>query len=113
MGPGYFPSVLGGLMVLFGIYVLAKGLRKHEPIVGNWSLRAMIILPLSLVLFGYLMDHAGFVPALMVLIMGSATAGPEFKFVEVLIFSILLTAASVAVFVYGLGLPYPLLVDFY
>ena len=50
------------------------------------------MLPLSLVLFGVLMDHAGFVPALLVLIFGSATAGSEFKFVEVLLFSVVLTA---------------------
>ena len=40
MGPGYFPSVLGGIMVLMGIYVLVLGLRKeHEKIEGNWSIR--------------------------------------------------------------------------
>ena len=52
----------------------------------------MIILPLSLVLFGVLIDRAGFVPAMMVLIFGSATASTEFKFVEVLLFSVFLTA---------------------
>ena len=28
MGPGYFPSVLGSILVLFGIYVMIVGLRK-------------------------------------------------------------------------------------
>ena len=59
------------------------GLRSNEKIEGGWSLRALIVLPLSLVLFGLLMEHAGFVPALMVLIVGSAAAGSEFKLVEV------------------------------
>ena len=72
MGPGYFPSVLGGMLVLFGLYLVASGLRSNEKIEGNWSLRALIMLPLSLVLFGLLMEYAGFVPALMVLIFGSA-----------------------------------------
>jgi hypothetical protein len=112
MGPGYFPSILGGLLTLAGLYLVIKGLRNGEKVPGTWSLRAMVVLPLSLVLFGLLMEHAGFVPALAVLIFGSAAAGTEFKFVEVALLTVLLTAASVVVFVWGLGLPYPLLAGF-
>src|SRR3977135_3442076 len=54
MGPGYFPKVLGGTLVLFGIYILAVGLRSGEKLAGSWSLRGLVILPLALVLFGLL-----------------------------------------------------------
>src|SRR6185503_12335628 len=87
MGPGYFPSVLGGALVLFGLYLVVAGLRRNDKIDGNWSFRALIVLPLSLVLFGLLMEHAGFIPALMVLIVGSALASTEFNLVEVLLLS--------------------------
>ena len=109
MGPGFFPIGLGALLILAGLYTLASGLHSGEAIEGSWSPRALVILPLSLVLFGVLMEHGGFVPAMLVLIFASATASTEFKFVEVLLFSVALTAASVAVFVWGLGLPYPLI----
>ena len=109
MGPGYFPMLLGGLLILFGLGILASGLRRPEKIVGSWSPRALVILPLSLVLFGVLMERGGFIPAMIVLIFGSATASTEFKFVEVLLFSLGLTALCVAVFVWALGLPYPLI----
>jgi hypothetical protein len=112
MGPGYFPMVLGGLLILFGLATLATGLRDSEKIAGSWSLRALIILPISLVLFGELMEHAGFIPAMLVLIFGSATASTEFRWFEVLLFSIGLTAIAVAVFVFALGLPYPLFIGF-
>ena len=108
MGPGYFPSVLGGLLVLFGIYLLASGLRSNEKIEGGWSLRALVVLPLSLVMFGLLMEYTGFVPALMVLIVGSAAAGSEFKLIEALLLAVGLTVFAVGLFIYGLGLPYPL-----
>ena len=85
-----------------------QGLRSNEKIEGNWSLRALVVLPLSLVLFGLLMEYAGFVPALMVLIVGSAAAGSEFKLIEVLLLAAGLTAFAVALFICGLGLPYPL-----
>jgi len=111
MGPGYFPSVLGGGLVLFGLYLVVVGLKRNEKMEAgdSWSLRALIVLPLSLVLFGLLMEHAGFIPALLVLIFGSAAASTEFKLVEVLLLAVGLTAFSVALFIYGLGLPYPLL----
>jgi hypothetical protein len=109
MGPGYFPSVLGGGLVLFGLYLVATGLKRNEKIEGGWALRALIVLPLSLVLFGILMERAGFIPALLVLIVGSAAAGTEFRLGEVLLLAVGLTAFSVALFIYGLGLPYPLL----
>jgi hypothetical protein len=110
MGPGYFPSVLGGILILFGLYLVASGLRSNEKIVGGWSLRALIVLPLALILFGVLMDYAGFVPALMVLIVGSALAGNEFRLFEVLALAIGLTAFAVALFVWGLNMPYPLFI---
>lgn len=109
MGPGYFPRVLGGILVLFGLYVMVRGLRINEKIESNWSVRALIVLPLSMVLFGFLMNFLGFIPALVALVFGSAAAGREFKFVEILLLTVLLTALSVALFVWGLGLPYPLI----
>jgi Tripartite tricarboxylate transporter TctB family len=112
MGPGYFPSMLGGILLLFGLYVMAIGLRTGEKITVHCSLRALILLPLSLVAFGILMTHAGFIPALAVLVFGSASAGREFKLVEVLLLTVILTGLSVAVFIWGLGLPYPLIKGF-
>jgi hypothetical protein len=110
MGPGYFPTMLGGILVLFGIYVMVMGLRTGEKITVRCSLRALVVLPLSVVAFGLLMNHAGFLPALAVLVFGSASAGREFKFVEVLLLTVVLTGLSVAIFIWGLGLPYPLIV---
>ncbi len=112
MGPGYFPSMLGGVLILFGIAIMVKGLRKSEKIRGNWSVRALIVLPLSLAVFGILMEKAGFLPAMVALVFGSAAAGREFKWVEVLLCTIVLTVISVALFIWGLGLPYALMKGF-
>jgi hypothetical protein len=112
MGPGYFPVILSGILILFGIYVTARGLRNNEKIKGNWSVRALIVLPLSIVAFGVLMNLAGFIPALVALVFLSAAAGREFKLLEVLLVTVLLTLLSVAVFIWGLGLPYPLIKGF-
>jgi hypothetical protein len=112
MGPGFFPTMLAGILVVFGICIAAVGLLRVEKIKGVVSLRALTLLPLSLVLFGILMEWAGFVPALAALVFVSAASGREFKFIEVLVLTAILTVASVALFIWGLGLPYPLIKGF-
>jgi hypothetical protein len=112
MGPGYFPSLLGGILALFGIYVIVIGLRKGEKITVQCSTRALAVLPLSLVAFGVLMTYAGFIAAMAVLIFGSASAGRDFKFIEILLLTVILTSLSVVIFIWGLGLPYPLIKEF-
>ncbi len=110
MGPGYFPTILGGALVMFGVYFIIQGLRAGaEKLEGTLSLRALIILPLSLVLFGLLIDRAGFIPAMLALIIGSSTASSQFKLLEVLIFAVFMTAMCVIVFIWALGLPYELI----
>jgi hypothetical protein len=108
MGPGYFPTVLGGILVAFGIWTLAIGLKRQEPIKRTWSLRALIVLPLTSVVFGALMEYAGFVPAILVLSVMSAAASPQFRFMEQAMLAIGLAVLSVGLFIYGIGLPYPL-----
>jgi hypothetical protein len=112
MGPGYFPIVLSAMLILFGIYCLIQGLLKPEKLPGNWSVRALLILPVATVVFGILMEHGGFIPALIALVFISAFASNEFKFTEVLMLAIGLTIGSWALFIWGLGLPYPLITGY-
>jgi hypothetical protein len=110
MGAGFFPVVLGVVLVLFGLYFAVRGLHDSAKIEGNWSIRALVVLPLAFVAFGVLMERAGFVPAMLALTLGSAAAGREFRLGEVIALSVLLTALCVALFIFALGLPYPLIV---
>jgi hypothetical protein len=109
MGPGYFPTVLGGMMIVFGIAVMAMGMKNNEKMKGTWSFRALIVLPLATIAFGYMMEEVGFIPAMLVLIPFAAASGNEFKLVEIVLLTIGLTVLCTAMFIYGLGLPYPLI----
>jgi uncharacterized membrane protein len=112
MGPGYFPMVLSGILIVFGAFIMLRGLRKEEKIQGSWSLRALVVLPLSVVVFGILMNLAGFIPALTALVFLSAASSREFKFKEVMLLTLFLSVLSAAMFIWGLGLPYPLINKF-
>jgi hypothetical protein len=110
MGSGYFPTILSGILIAFGVALLFRALKTTESIEPGWSFRALVILPIAFIAFGYLLDRAGLIPALLVLVIGSALAGSEFRLVEVIGLAVLLTVLSIAIFIYGLGLPYPMLV---
>jgi len=112
MGPGFFPTVLGVILILFGLTIMLKGLIKEEKILSNLSLRALGLLPISLVFFGILIERAGLIPALVALIFCSASASKEFRFWEVCLLTIVLTVLSVSLFIWGLGLPFPLVKGF-
>ena len=112
MGPGYFPRVLAGILMAFGVVTLLKGLRTGEKVQGSWGWVQLGFILLSLVVFGFVMDRFGLVPALVLMFFISARAGHEFKIKEVVILTIFMTIFAIAVFVKGLGLPYPLVSGF-
>jgi hypothetical protein len=67
------------------------------------------VLTATIALYAFLMDAGlGFVPSLMVLVIGCALAHKDVRWRETLLLSVFLTAAAVAIFSYGLGLPYAL-----
>lgn len=113
MGPGYFPTALGAILLLFGVYVLARGLRTGEKVKGEWGWKPLVLIAASIVLFGFLLDRVGMIPATVVTLVVAAAAGREFRWKEVLLLALVMTAFSVAVFLYGLKLPYPLLGGYY
>ena len=108
MGPGYFPRVLAGILMAFGAFVLIRGLLSFERVKGRWGWKPLGFIIASLVAFGWIMEKFGLVPALVVMFILSALGGHEFKWKEVAILTVVMSAFAVGVFVYGLGLPYPL-----
>ena len=108
MGPGYFPRVLAVILMLFGAYVLIRGLRLQERVQGPWGFKPLAFLVASLWGFGWTMDVGGLIPALVVMFFVSAAAGSQFNWKEVTILTVFMSIFAVLVFVEGLGLPYPL-----
>lgn len=106
MGPGYFPTVLGGVTAALGLAILARGLFSagREP-VGGFARRPLILVLGAVVLFALGIDSLGLAVAVLALIAVCSLSGPEFRLLEVAALSLGLAAMAVGVFVYGLGLP--------
>jgi hypothetical protein len=109
MGPGYFPTALGIILFLFGVYVLGRGVRSRVQVRGEWGWRPLALITLSIVVFGLLLERLGVLPTAVLMFFVAAAAGREFRFMEVLILAVVMTAFSILVFIWGLKLPYPLL----
>ena len=109
MGPGYFPTALGIILFLFGVYVLGRGVRSRVQVRGEWGWRPLALITLAIVVFAFLLERLGLIPAALAMFFVAAAAGREFRFVEVLILAVVMTTFSMLVFIWGLKLPYPLL----
>lgn len=107
MGPGYVPAVLGGLLALVGLVILVRSVARSGASIGRLALRSLGLIVLSLVLFGYLLKPLGLVLAIAVLVFVGALGGWEFRWREVTLLAGALVVFSVAAFVWGLGLPFP------
>src|SRR5438105_800234 len=76
MGPGYFPRILGILLILLGAALTLRALRlKGEP-VPRWKWRPTLVVLGSVVAFGLIVTHVGLVLSTIVLIVLSSAASP-------------------------------------
>lgn len=108
MGPGYFPRLLGILLIVLGAALSLTALRGQGPPLPGWKWRPVSIVLLSVVAFGLVLTHAGLVLSTIGLIVVASTASREFRFRESLLSGALLAALSVGVFVIGLKLQLPI-----
>jgi putative tricarboxylic transport membrane protein len=109
MGPGYFPTALGVILCLFGVYLMMRGIRTGGKMERGWAWRPLAFITLAIVLFGFLLDRVGMIPALVAMFFAAAAAGREFRFREVLLLTVVMGVFAAAIFLYGLKLPYQLL----
>jgi Tripartite tricarboxylate transporter TctB family len=107
MGPAYFPTMLGGILAVIGLWILVQSLIIAGGPVGKFYFRPLILIVLATVLFGVLLKPLGLVLSLAVLVGVGAFGGFEFRWKEVTILYVVLAVFSVLVFVKGLGLPIP------
>ena len=95
MGPGYFPLLLGGVLALLGAVIVFKALVFETEDGGRmrpWAWRPVLCIVLANLLFGVCLaglpalglPPQGLVPAIAVLTVVAAKAGPGFRWREVL-----------------------------
>ncbi len=112
MGPGYFPLVLGCLLVLLGVLIVVKGsVVGEEADIGPIPWKAALVIAAAFVFFGATIRGLGVVPSVFVTALIAGFAGRRPGVVAPVVIALGLTAASVVIFVWALQLALPVFGD--
>jgi hypothetical protein len=107
MGPGYFPRILGILLVTLGAILAVRATRLQGTPVRAFKWRPTLVVLGSVVLFGLIVARAGLFVSTVVLIVGASAASHEFRWKQALVSGIFFALLAIAVFVLGLKLQLP------
>jgi hypothetical protein len=106
MGPGYFPVLVGAVLILIGLVVAARApVAQSEPI-GRIAVKPVFLVIGAIALFAACIETLGLAAAILLVVVVGYLANPQRKWVELLILAVVLTVASLGIFVYGLKLPF-------
>lgn len=109
MGPGYFPFVLGGMLLVLGLVISLRsiargeGVRKARP----FRVKPVVLVLSSVVLFGLLLRSLGLLLATIILVIVSSMASYEFKMREAILNAFVLLIIVLIIFVYSLKFQIP------
>ena len=59
MGPGYFPTVLGSILALFGVVSIGRSFIRPGEAIAALAWRPLVLVLGAAVLFGLLLDRLG------------------------------------------------------
>jgi len=109
MGPAFFPTMLGGLLLLLGVFIGVKGLAAGtaEGRVEPFQFRALVLVLGSVIAFGLLLRPAGLVVSLFVLVFVSSLGSHEFRLRDVLLLAVGMALLVLTVFIWALGMTIP------
>ncbi|MDQ8728244.1 tripartite tricarboxylate transporter TctB family protein [Bradyrhizobium sp. LHD-71] len=109
MGPGFFPKTVSILLALVSVGIIISAVSPRATIekLEPWDFKGLFWIAGSVVLFGVALDPLGLVCALVLLIIVSSLASPEFGWRGAIINTIVLVIFCLGVFVYGINLQFP------
>ncbi len=109
MGPGYFPRILGGLLVALGLVLALRALRLNGPRLPGWQWRPVLVVLLSVAAFGLIVNrrrHRAVDDPRSSSPQAPRAASSGWR--EALVAGCILAALAVGVFVIGLKLQLPI-----
>lgn len=105
MGPGYFPTVLGILLALLGIFVAIPALfRQGTSIKIEW--KSLLWVMVSILVFAVCLNSLGLVITAILTVIASSMAS-DLKWRGRLILSACIAAITYLIFGFGLGMIIP------
>jgi hypothetical protein len=110
MGPGYFPLLLGIALAALGLAIVVEGLTKADAAeIGQIPWRGIVLISAAVLFFGFSVRRLGLAPALFVAVFLAALSSQRMRLIEAVALAVGMTLFCVLIFVWGLGMPVPLL----
>lgn len=103
MGPGYFPLVLGILLMIFGSAIIVS---SNEPPTKQEKIcaRTIVMVTVSMVAFAALLAWSGLIPAVIAAVLLSGTASQDHDWWLSIKIAAALSLLSAVIFKYILGM---------
>jgi hypothetical protein len=105
MGPGYLPTILSSIVAMLGAAILLRSFGFDGKPVTRVVWRPLILVTVSIVVFGVTITHLGLVIAVTATAIVGGFAARDMGRVELALLALGLAAFSAIVFVYSLGQP--------
>ena len=109
MGPAYFPTILGGLLIVIGAISVIRSFIAHGAPIGTFAFKGLALVSVSVLIFGIVVRGAGLAVAIPILVIISAYASKRFRWGPTLLIAAGLTIFCSLVFIRGLGIPLPIM----
>lgn len=109
MGPGYFPLILAASLVGIGLFVLVHSVainHRESHQVEAFALRPITFVAAGILIFAFSVHSLGLIVATLGLVIVSGVAYEGFRWRELTLLGLSLSAFAVGVFSYGLSLPF-------
>ena len=109
MGPGYFPTYLGWLMIIVGSIVGGRSFFRdptEEEVTTKWAIVPLALMPASVAVFALLIDTVGLVIAVLAMLVLANASIKNFRPIEFTINFVVLLCIAIFVFQKGLGVPF-------
>lgn len=107
MGPGYFPRWLGGILMGLGVILILRSFRLQSDRIAFPTLRPLLVVLGSVLLFGLTVTRIGLVLAVILLVLVASAASHEYRWKESIVAAVILAVFCVVAFRYGLQLQLP------
>ncbi|SNS51053.1 Tripartite tricarboxylate transporter TctB family protein [Streptosporangium subroseum] len=109
MGPGAFPALVGAAVITLGLAIVIKGFIAGEVVsFGPIPWRAVAVIVLAVLFFGFTVEGLGFVPTSAVTALLTTLASSRVRLLTAVAVAAGLTVAGTLIFVIGLQLRIPL-----
>lgn len=110
MGPGFFPAVLAGLIIILGVALTlhafkARIARLQVPI----KLRPLATITAAVTVFALTLERFGLAPATIALVVIGSLAAPRWQPVRATVLALVMTVAVYVIFIAILQMPFALL----